>query len=72
MTDEQRERRNAKRREWYAANREKVIARSNAWAKANRAKVRRYPCRFTDEALGKAADRIIQSAEYWEWRNENL
>ena len=72
MTDEQRARYNAKRREWYARNREKVIARNTAWAQNNRAKIRRYPCHFTDKALGDAADRIIASAEYWEWRNQNL
>jgi len=72
MTDEQRERKNAKRREWYARNREKEIARQTAWAKANMDKVRRYPSRNTDKALGAAADRIIASAEYWEWRNQNL
>lgn len=57
MTPEQREKRNAKLREYYAKNRDKYKAKVRAYVKANPEKVRAFRKKYAEENRGAIAEK---------------
>lgn len=67
MTDEERR---AKRREYYAANRERFREYERNYRKENKARIRCRPSHSSEKGAEDFADRIMKSAEWFEDFNQ--
>ena len=76
--EEHREQIREYQRQYREKNREKINTRMREYQRERRkdatakTKMRNYPHNFTEKNLDRAADRIIDSVEYWEWRNNEV